>query len=93
MSIHASVRPAEYANYSSVHLEWAIAPKIISEALERGVVFSGIVSDGYNKTHDVHLKSGVYEHLENPQTIERFECIAHVAKLMKAILNNARTKC
>ena len=49
---HKLVCPAEYLELSSVHLESAIAPKVISDALARGVIFSAIVSDGDNKTHD-----------------------------------------
>ena len=54
VAIHEPSCCAEFADYSSVHLESAIAPKVISDALERGIVFTGIVSDGDNKTHDVH---------------------------------------
>ena len=92
IAIHASVCPAEYADYSSVHLESAIAPKVISDALERGIVFSGIVSDGDNKTHEALLKADVYGHLESGEAIERFECISHVAKRMKSNLNKRQEK-
>ena len=49
---HKIVCPAEYAELSSVHLESAIAPQVVSHALERGVVFSAIVTDRDNKKHD-----------------------------------------
>ena len=53
MAIHKPLCSAEYSDYSSVQLESAIAPKVIGDALARGVIFSAIVSDGDNKTHDV----------------------------------------
>ena len=92
VAIHAPICCAQYSDYSSVHLESAIAPKVISDALVRGIVFSGIVSDGDNKTHDVLLKSDIYNHLDEHRTIDRFECIAHVAKRMKSNLNKRQEK-
>ena len=91
-AIHKHVCPAEYSELSSVHLESAIAPKVISDALERGVIFSAIVSDGDNKTHDTLEKAAIYQHLPGSPSIERFECIAHVAKRMKGNLFKRQEK-
>ena len=71
---------------------------MIGDALERGVIFSAIVSDGDNKTPDVLAKAGLYTDIRDAPTIDRFECIAHVAKRMKTnlqkrpdeVLNTAR---
>ena len=57
-----------------------MAPKFIADALKSGVVFSAIVSDGDNKTHDTLEKDDVYRNLPGSPSIERFECIAHVCK-------------
>ena len=89
---HRKVCPAEYSDLASVHLESALAPKVITEALERGVRFTAIVSDGDNKTHDILMKSGIYNHLEGSPTIERYECLAHVAKRMKTNLHKKQEK-
>ena len=92
MLIHKPNCPAEYKGLSSVHLESAIAPKVISDALERGVIFSAIVSDGDNKTHDVLAKADIYKGISGTPSIRRFECIAHVAKRMKSNLFKKQDK-
>ena len=92
IEIHRNLCPAEYSDLSSVHLESALAPKVITMAMQRGVRFTAIVSDGDNKTHDVLVKSGIYSHLDGSPTIERFECLAHVAKRMKTNLHKKQEK-
>ena len=92
LSIHNPVCSAEYYDYSSVQLESAIAPTVIRDALERGVIFSAIVSDGDSKTHDVFAKAGVYKDVCDGPTIDRFECIAHVAKRLKTNLFKRQEK-
>lgn len=46
----------------------------MNSALERGVVFSGLVTDGDNKTHEAlkNVYLGVYDN------IERFECLRYM---------------
>ena len=56
-----------YCNYASVQLESAIAPSIVSQAL--GVVFSGIMTDGDNKTFEVQKKANLYEDLNVEITV------------------------
>ena len=56
---HAPVCTAKYSDYASVQLESAVAPSIISQALDRGVVFSGIGTDGDNKTFEVLKKANL----------------------------------
>ena len=92
MAIHKPVCSAEYSDYSSVQLESAIAPKVIADALSRGIIFSAIVSDGDNKTHDVLAKAGIYNEIRDAPTIDRFECIAHVAKRLKSNLHKRQEK-
>ena len=92
MAIHKPVCSAEYVDFSYVQLESAIAPKVIGDALELGVIFSAIMSDGDNKTHDVLAKAGLYDDIIDAPTIDRFECIAHVAKRMKTNLHKRQDK-
>ena len=66
--------------------------KFIGNALERGVIFTAIVSDGDNKTHDVLAKAGIYNDIPDAPTIKRFECITHVAKRMKTNLHKRQDK-
>ena len=54
-SNHVSICPVEFAHLASVHLESAIAPQVVQDALERRIVFKCIVSDGDNKTHETLL--------------------------------------
>ena len=49
---HEKVCTARYQKYSSVQLESALAPLVVQIALERGVIFSGLVTDGDTKTHN-----------------------------------------
>ena len=58
---HQSSCPATYPEYASVHLESLVAPDFVKQAYHSGVVFSGIVSDGDNKT-DVALKNAAIYH-------------------------------
>ena len=83
---------AEYQGLSSVHLESANAPKVISDALDRGVIFSAIVSDGDNKTHKILAKADIYKGIHGSPSIRRFECLAHVAKRMKSNLFKRQDK-
>ena len=92
MAMHKPVCSAEYVDYSSVQLESAIAPSVTEVALKRGVVFAAIVYDGDNKTHDVLAKAEVYRDLQDAPTIERFECIAQVAKRLKSNLHKRQDK-
>ena len=92
ISNHKPECSLEYPAYSSVQLESAIAPQVILDAQERGVLFSAIVSDGDNKTHDVLARAAIYEKIPQAPTIQRFECIAHVAKCLKTNLHKRQDK-
>ena len=82
---------ANLEDYASVQLESQIAPNVVQKALELGVIFSGIVTDGDNKTHEVLRKSKPYQHL-GIYEIERLECLAHVAKRLKKNICNYQEK-
>lgn len=82
--------PAKFINLASVHLESAIAPQVVCDALDRGIIFTGIVSDGNNKIHETLEKSGVYKILD--RHIDRLECLSHVCKRLKSNLYKAQEK-
>ena len=86
---HDAVCPATFSTLASVHIESAVAPAIVRQALERGVVFTGLVCDGDNKTDETLRKANIYEHLacENVSEIGRMECLSHVVKRMKTNLS------
>ena len=84
-SKHLSICQAEYRDFSSVSLESQLAPGILKKALDLGVIFDGIVSDGDNKTIETLRESNVYQSFQD-HTIDRLECMAHVCKRMKTHL-------
>ena len=73
-----------------MQLESALAPIVVRSALSRGIIFSGIVTDGDNKTHDVLRQKDIYRDVGS--AIERLECLAHVAKRIKTNLCKAQEK-
>ena len=79
---HSKVCTAKYQDYASVQLESALAPSVVQDALDRGVIFSGLVTDGDTKTHHKLHSAGLYQHL-GIHEIERIECLAHVCKRIK----------
>ena len=83
---HKLTCPAEFAHLSSVQLESAIAPQVVQQALERGIIFSGLVCDGDTKTHDALSQADLYRDVDGAGDIQRFECVAHVCKRLKANL-------
>ena len=89
--LHAPHCAAKYSAYASVQLESALAPSVVRSALSRGIIFSGIVTDGDNKTYEVLRKADLYR--EVGADIERLECLAHVAKRLKTNLCKAQEKC
>ncbi|KAI6661845.1 hypothetical protein LOD99_9797 [Oopsacas minuta] len=84
---HEKVCTGEFSEYASIHLESQLAPKVVRQAFERGIVFPGIVSDGDNKADlalqeaDIYVKNGL------EFQIDRLECLSHVCKMLKAILS------
>ena len=69
-----------------MQLESAIAPQIVQQALDRGIIFSGLVCDGDKKTHDALIQANLYRDIEGAVEIRRIECLAHVCKRLKANL-------
>ena len=88
--LHAPHCAAKYSAYASVQLESALAPSVVRSALSRGIIFSRIVTDGDNKTYDVLRQADIYRDVGDD--IERFECLAHVAKRLKTNLCKAQEK-
>ena len=96
---HESTCPAKYSEYASVHLESLLAPLVVRQAYDRGIIFSGVVSDGDNKTDAALKDAGIYKKLGFDLEIGRLECLSHVLKRMKSnlckkqegVLKDART--
>ena len=96
---HKITCPAKYSEYASVHLESLLAPLVVRQAYDRGIVFTGIVSDGDNKTDAAIKEADIYKTLGFDLEIGRLECLSHVLKRMKTnlfkkqevVLKDART--
>ena len=80
---HWSTCPAKFSEYASVSLESELAPTILDQALERGIIFYGLVCDGDAKTFAKVTEHNPYANTVPLHTIQRFECLAHVGKCMK----------
>ena len=98
-NVHQSTCPAKYSEYASVHLESLLAPLVVTQAYHRGIIFSGIVSDGDNKTDAALKDAKIYTSFGLDFEIDRLECLSHVLKRMKtnlckrqeSVLKEART--
>ena len=91
-SRHNDVCPAKYSGVSSVCLESELAPKILSQALHRGILFTGIVSDGDSKAYTKIIQADLYRDHNWNANVERYECLAHVLKRMKTHLIEEQKK-
>ena len=67
-------------------LEYELAPVILSQCLNRGVLFTGLVCDGDNKTFSMVDECNPYRELGWDGEIDRFECLSHVLKRTKSHL-------
>ena len=85
---HKTICPSKYSEFASVQLESALAPVILRQAYERGIIFSGLVCDGDNKTIEALKDAQVYHQLGVDVEINRLECLSHVVKRMKINLCN-----
>ena len=85
---HKSICPAQYSEFASVQLKSALAPVVVRQAYDRGIIFSGLVCDGDNKTIEALKDARVYQQLGEDLDISRLECLSHVAKRMKINLCN-----
>ena len=85
---HEEQCPAKYAAFSSVSLESELAPKILSQALDRHIIFDGLVCDGDNKTFSKISECSPYKEIDPNHELKRYECLAHVGKRMKGHLIN-----
>ena len=73
---HQSNCPAKYSEYTSVHLESLLAPLVARQAYDRGVIFTGVVSDGDNKNDAALKEAKIYTTLGFDLEIGRLECLA-----------------
>ena len=83
---HQSNCPAKYSQYASVNLESLLAPHVVRQAYDRGIIFTGMVSDGDNKTDTAIKQAKIYNTLSFDLEIGRLECLSHVLKRMKSNL-------
>ena len=82
---HSETCPAEYSEYTNYHLETAVAPELIKQAHERGIVFHTLVSDGDSDAVESLNTSETYLKLGINQNIKRIESLSHV---MRAMMND-----
>ena len=83
---HQSTCPAIYSDYASVHLESLLAPLVVQQAYDRGIIFSWVVSDGDTKTDAALKDAEIYKKLGFVLEIGSPECLSHVLKRMKSNL-------
>ena len=80
MENHKSICPAKYSQFAFVQLESALVPVVVRQAYDRGIILSGLVYDGDNKTIEALKDARVYQELGKDLEINRLECLSHVAK-------------
>ena len=85
---HKSICPTQYSEFASVQLESALALVVVRQAYDRGIIFSGLVCDGDNKTIKALKDALVYQQLGQDLEINRLECLSHVVKRIKINLCN-----
>ena len=83
---HKEICPVlEYSQYANIHLESAIAPKLIEHAHKRGIIFPELVCDGDNNAVESLNTSDIYQKLGINMNISKIECLSHV---MRTMMNN-----
>ena len=90
---HQSTCPAKYSGHASVHLESLFVPLVVPQAYDRGIIFSGVVSDGDNKTDAALKDAEIHKKLEFNLEIGRLGCVSHVLKRMKSNLAGNKRSC
>ena len=65
-----------------------MAPVVVRQAYDRGIIFSGLVCSDDNKTFKALKDARVYQQLGEDLNINRLECFSHVVKRMKINLCN-----
>ena len=58
---HQSKCPAKYLEYASVHLESLLAPLVVRQAYDRGIIFTWVVSYEDNKTEAALKYADIYK--------------------------------
>ena len=78
---------SRYPEYANIHLETAVAPELIKQAYERGIVFHTLVCDGDNDAvESLNDTSRIYQKLGIDQNIRKIECLSHVMRAMMSDL-------
>ena len=67
-------------------MESLLAPLVVRQAYDRGIIFTGVVSDGDNKTDAALKDADIYKTLGFDLEIRRLECLSHALKRMKTNL-------
>ena len=87
--VHRKICQAEYSDYADSQLESAIAPELIKQAHERGVVFPTVICDGDNDTVESLNKLHIYQNSGINLNIKKIECLSHVMRnLMNDLTKN-----
>ena len=60
---HKETCTAEYSDYAAIHLETAVAPEVIKQTHERGIVFHTLVYDGDSYAVDALNNKNIYKNL------------------------------
>ena len=82
---HRKTCRLEYPEYSSAHIETAVAPELIKQDYDRGIIFHTLVDDGDNDAIESLNKTSGFYHQLGIQKMGKFECLSHV---MRTMMNN-----
>ena len=84
---HRKTCRLEYPEYGGANLETAVAPELITQAYERGIVFHTLVGDGDDDAIESLSKtSRIYQKLGIDQNIRKIDCLSHVMRAMMSDL-------
>ena len=73
---HPSDCPANYSHLPIHKVESALAVDLLKQALNRGIIFAGLVSDGDNDTFEKLRTTDIYGGVQ--ASMIRYECLKHV---------------
>ena len=73
---HSSDCPANYSLLPIHQVESALAVDLLKQALKRGIIFAGLVSDGDNDTFETLRTTDIYSGAQS--CMMEYECLKHV---------------
>ena len=73
---HSSDCTANYSLLPIHQVESALAVDLLRQALKRGIIFAGLVSDGDNDTFETLRATGIYSDAQS--CMREYECLKHV---------------